>query len=205
MNTIIPTFVLIVIFAATVWGCGSDPENTSTPETSTQQIERPGQDLGQVQIETPPSVEQEESLTNVATPSEPSSVLNDDAPERIKQPVLHGELGVQRLAISREIRNREPVDAGLMFTAEDEKLFAFVEASNAGDSDRAIFVTFRHESGHTAGLVELEIPADSPRWRTWAFSRNVQLPGLWTLLIEDEDGQVLDSVDFELAETSSGL
>lgn len=201
MHTIIPTFFLVVIFAATVWGCGTETDTNLETKAKSTQVERSNQ-LGKVQIEPAPRVAEPAVLTTGTQPQEPESLLQAPTP---KMSDTTGELRVERLALSRSIADREPVEAGLFFNLKDEKLFAFVEMANEGPEARSIFVTFRHESGFTAGLVELEIPAHSPRWRTWAFSRNVQLSGLWTLVIEDEDASVLDSVDFEMSDSVDSL
>lgn len=202
MHTIIPTFVIVTIFAATLWGCGTEVE-TSEPTVNVATVNEPVSTASKVDLELP------QDLASTATPTEPKSILQESAHpnENVRDAIepTTGMLAVSRIALSRSIENREPVDPGLLFEAAEEKLFAFVELSNDDDVERSVFVTFKHVSGFTAGDVELEVPSNSPRWRTWAFSRNVQLPGAWTLVIEDEDGNPLDALDFELSESAVGF
>ena len=83
--------------------------------------------------------------------------------------------------------------------SEDAKLFAHFELTNReGTDDRHPMVVFIGPDGQERGLVELDVPAGAPRWRTWAFSRNVQTPGDWRGELRDEDGNVLTDHEFTI-------
>ena len=85
-----------------------------------------------------------------------------------------------------------------MFGPEHEKVYAFVEVSNESESDKSLFVHFIGPKGKVSGGIELEIPASVPRWRTWAYTRHFDAPGLWRVEIRDEDGSLLGALPFEV-------
>jgi hypothetical protein len=138
------------------------------------------------------------------TPRAPSSIL--DAPasaESVTQAdtteaVRVDALDARRVALARSVDAREPVDPSTSFVAEDAPLYAFFELGNRGGAERHPVVVFIGPDGQERGLVELEIPADAPRWRTWAYSRNVRIPGDWRVELRDEDGAVIAEQEFTL-------
>lgn len=123
-----------------------------------------------------------------------------DMPEPAAEPRVETIDGVtiQRLVTTSEIDGREPVDPRSAFFASDEKVYAFVEVSNASESTKRLLVHFIGPEGKVSGGVELEIPAAVPRWRTWAFTRHFDTPGLWRVEIRDPEGSVLGALPFEV-------
>lgn len=107
-------------------------------------------------------------------------------------------LSVRRLVVSEDIENREPVGAASRFDDETERLFAFVEAVNESDEAGELVVTFESEDGTEVGFITLEIPANAPRWRTWAYSRNIHEVGSWTAVIRTANGDELAREHFEI-------
>jgi len=61
-----------------------------------------------------------------------------------------------------------------------------------------LFVHFIGPQGKVSGGIELEIPASAPRWRTWAYTRNFDAPGLWRVEIRDAEGSLLGALPFEV-------
>ncbi len=46
-------------------------------------------------------------------------------------------------------------------------VIAFVEVATDGREDQNVVVTFEHETGDRVGLVNLNVPGNKSRWRTW--------------------------------------
>ncbi len=105
-------------------------------------------------------------------------------------------IGVKRMVIANEIRDREPVP--LTEFSPGAPVVAFVELSNESAAESKIQVVFHHESGRSAGLVELPVPASKSRWRTWARSELVKDPGTWTAVVSQVGGPELQRRTFVL-------
>jgi hypothetical protein len=112
--------------------------------------------------------------------------------------VVPGALTVKRLNVTTEIKEREPVATTALTVGEDPML-AFVEMQNEADVDQKIVVTFEREGHKKVGFVELTIPADKTRWRTWAQTRNIKAPGEWTAVVSTADGTELARTTFEVS------
>lgn len=106
-------------------------------------------------------------------------------------------LKIKRLVVTTGIEKREPVEADA-FRAGSQPVYAFVEMQNAGSEDERIIVTFEHAEGREVGKVELEIPAEQRRWRTWGRTRNVDRPGTWEAVIRTASGKELGRTSFEV-------
>ena len=46
-------------------------------------------------------------------------------------------------------------------------LFAFAELANGGEAEQIVITFEREGSSETVGHVELAVPAETQRWRTW--------------------------------------
>lgn len=105
---------------------------------------------------------------------------------------------VKRLVLATDVENREPL--ALDGAAQlGEPLVAFVEAVHPGAAPATVVVTFEHSSGQKVGFVELEVPGESPRYRTWARTRNIKKPGEWQAVVRLEDGSELARQSFTVA------
>ncbi|UJR82201.1 DUF2914 domain-containing protein [Sandaracinus amylolyticus] len=112
-----------------------------------------------------------------------------------------GELRVRRLVLTRGIEGREPIDEidELALDERLERVYAFLDLANDGDDAAALVVTFEREGGdEVTGHVELEVPANVGRWRTWAFTRHVDREGTWRVVVRDDGGRELASHTFEV-------
>lgn len=109
------------------------------------------------------------------------------------------ELKVKRLVVAEGVRNREPVEPSTTFRVPaTERIYAFVELENRGESEGEITVEFvPPDGGAPVGNVTLGVGV-SPRWRTWAFTRGARKVGEWTALVRSETGEVLASAPFEV-------
>jgi len=107
-------------------------------------------------------------------------------------------LTIQRLVTTPEVERREPVAASSVFGPHDERVYAFVEVRNESEDDKILLVHFIGPEGQVSGGIELRIPAAAPRWRTWAYTRNATMPGLWRVEIRSEDGTLVGALPFEV-------
>ena len=107
-----------------------------------------------------------------------------------------GSLQVARLQVARNVSGREPVGVSRSFAAGDaDRLFAFVELTNDERTPAEIFVTFTPPGGGAAQRIPLKVGAER-RWRTWAATRRVRVPGVWSVTITDAEGRVLGRTSF---------
>ena len=105
---------------------------------------------------------------------------------------------IQRFLTASAVMKREPVHPRSNFVPSDEKVYAFVEVSNASESAKRLLVHFIGPEGKVSGGIELEIPAAVPRWRTWAYPRHFDVPGLWRVEIRNAEGELLGALPFEV-------
>ena len=110
-----------------------------------------------------------------------------------------GTLVVRRLITASAVERREPVAASATFSP-GEKVYAFIDARNESEEEKALVVHFIGPDGQVRGGITLEIPPQVPRWRTWAFTKRAYAPGLWRVEVRDSEGYLLAAVPFELAE-----
>ena len=96
------------------------------------------------------------------------------------------------------MERREPLAASSVFGAHDERVYAFVEVRNESEEDKTLLVHFIGPEGQVSGGIELRIPAATPRWRTWAYTRNATKPGLWRVEIRSDDGTLVGALPFEV-------
>ena len=109
-------------------------------------------------------------------------------------------VSVRRMMLSRAIEEREPVSPSTEFRASSDRLYAFFDLRNEGDEEASFLVTFEGPGGRSAGHIELRVPANAPRWRTWAYTRNATEPGEWVAQLHDVDGHLLGSRAFIITE-----
>lgn len=109
-------------------------------------------------------------------------------------------VSVRRMMLSRTIEDREPVAPSTEFHASSDRLYAFFDIRNENDEEATFLVTFDGPGGRSAGHVELSVPADVGRWRTWAYTRNATEPGEWVAQLHDVDGNLLGSQAFTIRE-----
>ena len=161
----------------------------------------------------------QEETTQVPKPEAKGSLKADDLPaenstdskkgdeaktspkvERAQSEVSAAEDGqpfVKRLVIASAVQEREPVE--LEEGKVSEPILAFLELKNIGESESGVVVTFEHESGKKVGFVELSVPAESNRYRTWARTRNIQESGTWTAIVQSKTGEELARKSFTVA------
>jgi hypothetical protein len=155
------------------------------------------------------------SLTSTAppAPTEPTEAMKPDpslpdavdVPSEEPKPVIEPTpedmdgLVIRRLVTASEVEHREPVAASSIFERANERVYAFVEASNESDQDKVLLVHFIGPDEQVSGGIELNIPPSVPRWRTWAHTKHAKTPGSWRVEIRSPDGVLLGALPFEVA------
>jgi hypothetical protein len=107
-------------------------------------------------------------------------------------------LSIQRLVTATGVDKREPVAPSALFGQHDTRIYAFVEVSNESHEDETLTVHFIGPDGQVSGGIELHIPAEAPRWRTWAFTEHAKEPGLWRVEIRSSEGALVGALPFEV-------
>ena len=194
--------IAIIALAAsslTVLGCTEDDPRESeviagsiepTPVlTSTTTLPEP------VEMKEPKAEPKLETETQEPKVVEPPK--EDPKPEATPIAPVDG-LTIRRFVTASEIAEREPVDPASTFGPDEERIYAFVDASNESMLDKSLMVQFIGPNGKVSGGIELVIPASAPRWRTWAYTRHAKEPGLWRVEIRDADGTLISALPFEV-------
>lgn len=178
-------------------GCGDAESNegavstASTSATTTPSTEAHAAERAPSALPTAVVAPSEVPSSTLTAPSRPSTESGSSS--TASTPELRSAEGVtlRRLALTRRIEGREPVTPGTTFAASSERLYAFVEASSTADEARELVVSFLGPDHRHTGVVTLTIPADAPRWRTWAYTAHANEPGAWTAEIRTKDGALV--------------
>lgn len=191
------------ISAALVVGAGCD-DATAEPDDCRSDVSTRPQGDEPTPAAAPPaqaSAAPAEPATKPAAAPEPDARparAKRSAPSEDRAAEIAEQLRVKRLVVARGVEGREPVEASTSFTADDERVYAFVEMHNPAKEPSAVVVSFEPPDGGVAtGNVELAV-GPSPRWRTWAFTRGAQQEGQWTAVVRTLDGKVLAREPFEV-------
>lgn len=102
---------------------------------------------------------------------------------------------VKRLVLAHGVDGREPQDPASTFSARNDRVYAFVELDNPAKSSDMITVTFEPPAGPALAEIPLRI-GETPRFRTWAFTRKVHEAGTWGVTVRDGRGKVLGHQTF---------
>lgn len=200
--------ITLVASSLTIFGCADETQKESeaveaaaadTPVlTSTVALTEPAKEAP---TEEPPKVKDPETeLGNKTseTVEEPEELPTPEATS--PEPAIEslGGLTIRRFVTTSQIEEREPVATASTFGAGDERVYAFVDASNESTSDKSMMIHFVGPEGKVSGGIELVIPASAPRWRTWAYTRYAKKPGLWRVEIRDVNGSLIAALPFEV-------
>ncbi len=154
-------------------------------------------------VEPVPAPDLEPALATTHTPSVQAPVVAPEPAPPSYEPELRGTgaIRVRRLIVSSGVAGHEPTGADDVFElGAQPRIYAFVDAVNETDEEVALRVTFEPEQGESAGHVALEIPANVPRFRTWAYTRHVYTPGRWEVVVRAPDGSVIARRPFDVVE-----
>jgi hypothetical protein len=106
-------------------------------------------------------------------------------------------LEVAVAAICQDVVDREPVDAGVSFSASVGTLYCFTKITGAQDATKISHVWYF--GAEERARVELDVNSDN--WRTWS-SKIIQEHeiGSWRVDILDAAGTVLKELQFEITQ-----
>lgn len=154
-------------------------------------------------VEPVPTPALEPALATTHTPSveAPPIVEEPEPPSYEPELATSGSIRVRRLIVATGVERHEPTGADDVFEiGGQQRIYAFVDAVNETDEEVALRVTFEPEEGESAGHVSLEIPANVPRFRTWAYTRHVYQAGRWEVVVRAPDGRVIARRPFDVVE-----
>ncbi len=123
-------------------------------------------------------------------PARPAAAAPTPESPSVGHPEAQNGLSVTRLVVTDRIEDREPVEAD-QFTTRGAQVYAFVELSNSDSEDHKIEIVFEHESGQKVGFVQLPVPKDKRRWRTWGKTQQIKKSGRWVATVRTEEGTEL--------------
>ncbi|MEM8607964.1 MAG: DUF2914 domain-containing protein [Myxococcota bacterium] len=206
--------ILITLALLTALGCRDDapkepgplarasadkPILTSTAQAPSSEVPPPKptatakEDLPVVpdraQEDPPAELVQDNEETDFKPLHDPEPLLGSD-----------GGLSLKRLMTAPDVEFREPVAPTALFGHHEEKVYAFIDVENTSNEEKSLDVFFISPTGRVTGGVALSIPANTPRWRTWAFTRHADESGTWRVEVRGADGILLGALPFEVAE-----
>lgn len=138
----------------------------------------------------------------LATPTGtvPSPVAKADSGSKdareSKEVIANAQMRIKRLVLTRSVKGHEPIDPLTAVAAGPDPLYAFVEVENKSSDNGAIVITFE-KAGTRTGNIELKVPANQNRWRTWGWSRGVREAGSWVVVVRSIGGRELARTAFE--------
>ncbi len=113
----------------------------------------------------------------------------------VPSPALGQALRIERMAVSVDVVDREPVDVRDLFPSSLEKVYCFVEARDIISDTYLTFVWFYRDKE----VAQVRLPVrKGPRWRTYSSKRIKGLKGHWRVEVRDEGGRTLRSIDFRV-------
>ena len=113
-----------------------------------------------------------------------------------KDAIANAQMRIKRVVLTRGVKGHEPIDPTTTVATGPEPLYAFVEVENKSPDDGAIVITFEKGSTRT-GNIELKVPANQNRWRTWGWTRGVRESGSWAVVVRSVGGRELARTAFE--------
>jgi len=102
---------------------------------------------------------------------------------------------INRMVVSKDVVEKEPVGIGDFFSAATEKLYCFLEANNIEQDMQVSFVWF----WSSQEMAKITLPLqEGSRWRTYSSKKLVGLKGQWRVELQDTSGVVHSSVSFTI-------
>lgn len=112
------------------------------------------------------------------------------------------DIRVDRAAIALYVEDREPVGEDTSFAPDVGQLACFSKIVGA-EGDITIYHVWRHGPTERA---KVALSVRSSAWRTWSTKRILSgWTGDWTCEVQDEDGNVLETVSFTIRESSGDV
>jgi hypothetical protein len=116
-------------------------------------------------------------------------------PEVAKEVALEPSLEIAEAAICTEVSNRTPIGIAEAFPPDINNLCCFTAVVGAL---RETFIRHLWFFGDQM-MAEITLPVKSVRWRTYSSKKILpQWQGPWRVEIQDENGETLTKIDFEI-------
>ncbi len=224
--------VVIVLAACYALACGNEGEGcleeseaeAEGPEVATAEDDPRAEEPGQrEEAEEPsprasapepePAPGPEEEAREVAEPVGETEVAEPEGETEVAEPVggtlrLGAELiateglHLERLVMSREVEDREPVDAATSFaTSEVERIYAYMEFDNPDRQAGEVSVAWAPADAPDEERSRVTVNVGPhPRWRTWAYTSLLTQPGRYVAVVRDADDRVIARSVFEVTE-----
>lgn len=104
-------------------------------------------------------------------------------------------LKISEAVICTDVSDRTPTGIAQSFPSDIKKLYCFTKVVGA---TKETFVKHLWYFDHQM-MAEVTLPVKSARWRTYSSKKILpQWQGSWKVEIQDENGQILTTVDFEI-------
>jgi len=124
-----------------------------------------------------------------------SCALSQERRERQLTSKHSSQFTIKKLAITEDVKNREPVGISDTFPSTTEKVYCFLEAVDIAQDTQMSFVWYLE--GKKMHSYELPIKQGS-RWRTFSSKNLYSQKGNWKVEIKDSDGNTIKSVSFKV-------
>lgn len=151
-----------------------------------------------VVVEREPAAASPGAPTQAPAAATPSTAAQPAAKAPRAQAPLDAAARVTRLSVAKGVERRQPVGEAERFERGSyERLYAYLEVDNRGEPGAVVVSFVPPGGGPERGRVRLDVGA-SPRYRTWAYSRAVDLPGRWAAVVRSLDGRELARTSFDV-------
>lgn len=105
------------------------------------------------------------------------------------------EFTINRMLMSKDISDREPVNTADTFSSTTEKVYCFLEVKDVEVDTRISFAWYYE--GQEKARVTLPLNKGE-RWRTFSSKIVKNMQGSWKVELVDASGVILNSVSFQL-------
>lgn len=183
------TLGALLALAPQITGC--DPSSKHPPPSERAQQEKAAKQATET---TGAKVEKGSATPEIAPEKEASATSKETAKEEAPEQTASSNPIVKRLVIASAVEQREPLE--ISESKIKEPVVAFVELKHDAPNESGVVITFVHEGGKKVGFVQLNVPGESPRYRTWARTQNIDKAGTWTAIVATEDGEELARKSF---------
>ena len=144
-----------------------------------------------------PALDPSTPSKDAGTKIELAAAQNHDEPIDYGRPLAASEVTVKRFLLSSGVEQHEPLDERDTFKG-DEKIFAFMELTNAEGEPYAFRVHWEPAQGPASPYgVELHVKT-SPRFRTWSWTAIPREPGSYRAVLRTLDGEEIASHPFTI-------
>ena len=119
-----------------------------------------------------------------------AATVGEDTPARVDRPVI------RRSAIALGVEKREPIGVTQRVSVSQQRVYCWMRVIN-GQGEKVTVRWMRKRNK----ITETHLPVGSNSWRTWAYvSLGPSMIGPAQVEIRDENGEILETLPFEITE-----